>query len=63
MNFTILRGVAKRLPLYILLGNPPANVQMLLINLWQFCYRGSEGIGNPLAIFYKVRYHRVSATL
>jgi hypothetical protein len=63
-EFTILRGVAKRLPLYILLGNPPANVSDVVDNplailiqgvrgYWQhsrqFLHRKvSEGISNPL---------------
>jgi hypothetical protein len=58
LNFTFVRGVAKRLRLFVLLqmckrllatlGKIVTGCQRVLATLWQIFNRVSEGIGNPL---------------
>jgi hypothetical protein len=58
LNFSILRGVAKRLPLFVLLqmckrllttlGKIVTGALRVLATLWQIFYRVSEGLATPL---------------
>ncbi len=44
-----LQRYCTKVPFVCNWNNPLVNVPLLLVTLWQMCYREYDGIGNPLA--------------